>query len=309
MKLSYLYYTILEKPFFIDLRRVDSRAVLIDRLLSHDTDIDGRRLSQREPLAHCVATPIPGGTLVGPAASASDPTATATATLGNFDEAPEGSVAVIPLKGDMLKQGTWCSYGTEELASLLMEAVRSKKIIGTVLDVDSGGGSVDAIAPLLTAIGESRAAGKPVVAGCDLCASAAYWVACHTNRVVAVNDLSAEFGSIGVMMQFADYQKYYEERGIKVHTIYSDLSGYKNAPFEAALKGDYKAIKDEVLNPLARQFQQAVRSQRPALDEKTEGVLNGRMFFARDALKVGLIDRVGNGLQTAIDEVVSLSYN
>lgn len=308
MKLSHLYYTILEKPFFIDLRRVDSRAVLIDRLLSHDADIDGRRLSQLEPLAHCVATPIPGGTLVGSAVS-SVTSPTPTATLGSFDEAPEGSVAVIPLKGDMLKEGTWCSYGTEELASLLMEAVRSENIIGTVLDVDSGGGSVDAIAPLLTAIGESRAAGKPVVAGCDLCASAAYYVACHANRVVAVNDLSAEFGSIGVMIQFADYQKYYEERGIKIHTVYSDLSGYKNAPFEAALKGDYKAIKDEMLNPLAQQFQQAVRSQRPALDEKTEGVLNGRMFFARDALKVGLIDRVGNGLQTAIDEVVSLSYN
>jgi len=90
MKLSYLYYTILEKPFFIDLRRVDSRAVLIDRLLSHDADIDGRRLSQREPLAHCVATPIPGGTLVGPAASASDPTATATATATT-------AVGVVPM--------------------------------------------------------------------------------------------------------------------------------------------------------------------------------------------------------------------
>ena len=167
-------------------------------------------------------------------------------------------------------------------------------------------GAVDAIAPMLDAIAYSRQKGKPVVASCDLCASAAYYVACHCDEVVADNAISAEFGSIGVMMQFPDYAKYYEQKGIKIHTIYSDLSDWKNAPFEAARKGDYKAIRQEMLNPLARQFQEAVKSHRKDLKQEVEGILNGRVFYARQALEHGLIDEVGT-VEGATEQVRRLS--
>jgi protease-4 len=108
------------------------------------------------------------------------------------------------------------------------------------------------------------------------------------------------------MMQFPDYAKYYEEKGIKIHTIYSNLSTYKNAPFEAARKGEYASIKEEQLDPLARKFQEAVKSHRPDLDEKVEGILNGRMFYAQDALKHGLIDQIGTA-QEATDLVRRLA--
>lgn len=279
MAFSTLYYTILNKPFFIDLRRIDAQAVLIDKFLSRDiADMSGVRLSDSKPLMKA----------------------------GKYSDAPEGSVAVITLKGDMLKDGTMCSYGTEEIAAAMREAASSPKIIGIRLDMDSGGGAVDAIAPMLDAISFSQSQKKPVVACCDLCASACYYVACHCNEIIADNDISAEFGSIGVMMQFPDYAKYYEQKGIKVHTIYSDLSTHKNAPFEAALKGEYKSIKKEMLNPLAREFQQAVKSHRPNLDDKVDGILNGRMFFAKDALKYGLIDAIGNR-DAATEEVRRLA--
>lgn len=285
MAFSTLYYTILNKPFFIDLRRIDAQAVLIDKFLERDvTGFSAEKLSDKTPLLMTVVTPE------------------AKSTSGDFNKAPSGSVAVIALRGDMLKEGTMCSYGTEEIAAVIREAAASPKIIGIRLDIDSGGGAVDAIAPMLDAIRFCQDQGKPVVASCDLCASAAYYVACHCDEIIANNSISAEFGSIGVMIQFPDYAKYYEQKGIKVHTVYSDLSSYKNAPFEAALKGDYKSIREETLNPLARQFQQAVRNRRRNLDEKVDGILNGRMFFAADAKKHGLIDAIGNA-DTATEEV------
>lgn len=45
-----------------------------------------------------------------------------------------------------------------------------------------------------------------IVAACDLCASAAYYVAVHCNEIIAANTISVEFGSIGVMMSFMDYE-------------------------------------------------------------------------------------------------------
>ena len=291
MAFSTLYYTILNKPFFIDLRRIEAQAVLIDKFLEHDTSgFTAERLSDRQKIRRVFAA-------AGGSGTSADET---------FGHAPEGSVAVVDLKGDMLKEGTMCSYGTEEIAAIIREAACSKNIIGIRLDIDSGGGAVDAIAPMLDAIRYSQSKSKPVVASCDLCASAAYYVACHCDEIVADNQISAEFGSIGVMMQFPDYAKYYEDRGIKIHTIYSNLSDWKNAPFEAARKGDYKSIKEETLDPLARQFQEAVKARRPNLKQDTDGILNGRMFFASEALRVGLIDRVGTA-ETATEEVHRLS--
>ena len=279
MQFSTLYYTLLNKPFFVDVRRIEAQAVLIDKFLEHDIEgMSSSKLSDKQPIVRSMALP----------------SAYAQQTVsGDFGKAPEDSVAVVNLRGDMLKEGTMCSYGTEEIAAVIREAADAKNIIGVRLDIDSGGGAVDAIAPMLEAIAYCQSNEKPVVASCDLCASAAYYVACHCNRIVADNSLSAEFGSIGVMMQFPDYAKYYEQKGIKIHTIYSDLSGWKNAPFEAARKGDYASIKSEMLNPLALQFQETVKSHRPNLDQEVEGILNGRMFYAQDALKYGLIDQIG----------------
>lgn len=287
MAFSTLYYTILNKPFFIDVRRIDAQAVLIDKFLEHDVEgMNGDTLSKRQPILRMVA-----------AGHAQD---------NQFSKAPEGSVAVVQLRGDMMKEGTMCSYGTEEIAAVVREAADAKNIIGIRLDIDSGGGAVDAIAPMLDAIAFSQSKGKPVVAACDLCASAAYYVASHCDSIVAVNDISAEFGSIGVMMQFPDYAKYYEQKGIKIHTIYSDLSDYKNAPFEAARKGDYKAIKQEMLDPLARQFQEAVKSHRKNLKQDIDGIVAGRMFYARQALDYGLIDQIGT-TESATELVRKLS--
>ena len=110
----------------------------------------------------------------------------------------------------------------------------------------------------------------------DLCASAAYYVACYCNEIIASNNISSEFGSIGVMMSFMDYEKYYESNGVKQHTIYSDLSNYKNEPFELARKGEYEKIRSEELNPLARKFQEAVKHQRgDKLNQRSKGYLPG----------------------------------
>lgn len=286
MAFSTLYYTILNKPFFIDLRRIDAQAVLIDKFLNRDTlDMSSDKLSDNSPITRATDQTTSSPSYSGVEMKSGE---------NSFAKAPKDSVAVIPLRGDMLKEGTMCSYGTEEIAAVIREAADAKNIIGIRLDIDSGGGAVDAIAPMLEAIAYSQSKGKPVVACCDLCASAAYYVACHCNSIMADNDISAEFGSIGVMIQFADYAKYYEEKGIKIHTIYSSLSDYKNAPFEAARKGEYASIKAEQLDPLARRFQEAVKSHRQNLDQKVDGILNGRMFFAQDALTHGLIDQVGN---------------
>lgn len=224
----------------------------------------------------------------------------------SYDKAPEGSTAVIALKGTLLKYGTWCSYGADEIAARIREATAHPNISSIVLSIDSGGGACDAVAPLVSAIADARAAGVPVVASCDLCASAAYWIASACDRIIADNDISSEFGSIGVMCSFADARPMYEQMGYKFHEIYADQSVNKNEAFTLALTGDYSLIKNEVLNPLAVKFQEVVKANRPALEPDVPGILSGKVFYAGDALQNGLIDRIGS-LPEAVDIARKLS--
>lgn len=229
-------------------------------------------------------------------------TASSGETFSEFDKAPKGSTAIFPLKGTMLKYGTLCTYGTEEIAARMLEAGLHRNIGSVILDIDSGGGAVDAVAPVVHAVEKIRNAGKPVIASIDLAASAAYWAASACDRVIANNSISAEAGSIGVMLSFWDVAPYYEEMGMKFHSIYAPESDWKNRGFELALEGKYDEIKQEELSPLALAFQNAVKKNREGkLNLEVPGLLNGRMFFAQNAKnatlnakEVGLIDEVGD---------------
>ena len=278
MAFSTLYSAVCRGKWFLRFQDVESNIPLVDKLLERSmAKDDGDNLSEKKPLAY---------TFYHKGAKAK--------SNNSFSDAPKGSAAVIPVHGTMLKYGTLCSYGTTEYADMVREAVDSDNISSLILDIDSGGGAVDAIAPLTDAIRYAQSKGKAVVAYCDLCASAAYYVACYCNEIIASNEVSSEFGSIGVMMSFADYTKYYENAGIKIHTVYSNLSDYKNRPFELARKGEYDKIRDEELDPLAVEFQAVVKANRPKLKDDTEGILRGRMFYARQAVEVGLADSTGS---------------
>ena len=277
MAFSSLYSAVLRGKWLNSFRDVEANHILVKLLLDKGVDQeDATKLSEKSPI---VVSAI---------------SESATKSGNDFEGAPQDSVAVIGIQGSMLKYGSYCNYGTTEMAEMINKAADSPKITGILLDIDSGGGSVDAIAPLIDAIQYAQKRNKSVVAYCDLCASAAYYVACFCDEIVASNSISSEFGSIGVMMSFPDYAKYYDNAGVKIHTVYSDLSTYKNAPFEAAKEGNYDAIKTEELNPIARGFQETVKNKRgDKLDLKVEGIIAGRMFFADDAKKNGLIDSIG----------------
>ncbi|MBD3630505.1 S49 family peptidase [Cyclobacterium sp.] len=225
-----------------------------------------------------------------------------------YDGAPEGSVAIIPVKGNMMKYGTMCEYGTTEIASFMKDAVTHKNIGAIVLDIDSGGGAVDAVAPLVDVTHLAKATGKPVVASVDMACSAAYWIASEADYIVADNGISAEVGSIGVMMSLVNMKAYYEEKGINFHHIYSNESSEKNKPFELAMEGKYELIREEELDPLARGFQKTVKTNRAGkLNTQAKGILNGKTYFADEALSVGLIDRVGT-CTTAVEIAIAKSH-
>lgn len=278
MKSNYLITTLLRGKWFIDHRIDLETGEIIDKLLNRQFAGQTNILSDNKPFSFSIISS--GGAI--PVADEIP------------DEIPKDTTAVFLVEGTMLKNGSLSHYGTTEIAAVIQKAATHKKISSIVLRFDSGGGAVDSIAPLAEVIQLAQANGKPVVASCDLCASAAYFVATYCDEIHADNDISAEFGSIGVMMSFRDYQKYYEKSGITEHRVYSNLSEHKNQPLELALQGKYDLIKTEMLDPLARKFQEIVLKNMPSIKADTEGILSGKTFYAAEALENGMIHAIGD---------------
>lgn len=234
------------------------------------------------------------------------------ATKVNMDSAndvpdfPMGTVAIVNLKGELTKYDSMCNYGASSIANLVKYLGDCKNISGLVLDVDGPGGAVNAIAVMIEAIQYVQANGKPVVVHGDLVASAHLYVAVYADHFMLDNIIGSRAGSIGTLIQFADYSKKLEDKGIKLRTIYAPQSTHKNIEFEQAKEGNDEPMKNNVLAPLAQNFMDAVRTQRAGkLNEEVDGILNGAMFFGGDAVKYGLADSIGT-LNDAIQRTLDL---
>lgn len=204
---------------------------------------------------------------------------------------PEGSVAMVNMMGAVIKYGDWCTYGADEIVDALKKADKNPNIKGIIFNIDGPGGAVSAIGPFLQFAKEKT---KPVVGLADACMSLHYWTAVSVcDYIMADNDVSARFGSVGVVSSFQDAKPYWEEKGIVFHEIYPPESENKNEAFRLALEGKYEMIIEEHLSPIAQKFQSAVRAGRPNLKEE-KGVLNGKTYDADKALGLGMIDGIGS---------------
>lgn len=204
---------------------------------------------------------------------------------------PKGTVAVVDMIGALIKYGDWCTYGADEIVSILEANDANPNIVAQVLNIDGPGGAVSAISPFVE-FGRTKT--KPVIGLLDMCCSAHLYAAVSCcDHLMAANNISATIGSIGVVLSFVDNRAYLEKLGYKFHEIYPAESEHKNQSFKLALEGKYDMIKEEMLSPMAKKFQNDVRAARPNLKEEP-GVLTGKTFGADKALEVGLIDSIGS---------------
>ncbi|WP_372744292.1 S49 family peptidase [Lutibacter sp.] len=217
---------------------------------------------------------------------------------------PKGSIAVVKMIGEVVKYGDFCVYGADEIVAALTQANNMKNVLATIFIIDGPGGSVSSIGPFQYFAKNIKS--KPIIGLCDQALSLHYWTAVEVcDHIMADNNVSARFGSVGVVLTFADNRKAMEEKGIKFHEVYPVESEYKNKAFALAREGKYEMIREEFLSPLAKNFQSRVKANRPNLLEEV-GVLSGKTFFADEALRLGMIDSIG-GMQSAVRQAVILS--
>lgn len=222
------------------------------------------------------------------------------ASSGESNE-QEDQINIVPMRGTIFKHDAMCGpVGTRTLASRLISADKDPSVIGHIIVTESGGGQAAAVPEMADAI---RSLKKPVVSWIDgMSASAAYYINSYCSHIMASRPTD-EIGCIGTLIQLHGLPRFGKmEDGSIVARIYADGADEKNIEYEKALEGDFKLIKDRLLNPHNEQFKADVRANRSAVKDD---MLTGRTYPASELVGT-LIDSIGT-LNDAIQKVMELS--
>lgn len=219
-------------------------------------------------------------------------------------------------------------YGTiedpRETLSQIKYFTDMKKVKAIVLSIDSPGGSVGASQEIYRQLKKSRESGKIIVAAMGgTAASGAYYIAAAADLIVA--NPGTVTGSIGVIMSFFSAEKLLDKAGVKFTTIktgeFKDTGSFSRPSTERE-RAYLKGVADDVLD----QFVQDVADNRFGViaaahkfinkdEEKLkkmtvklirEKIADGRIFTGRQALELGLVDKLGN-IDDAIEEAALMA--
>jgi protease IV len=177
----------------------------------------------------------------------------------------------------------------------LLEVVRSAgkdaSVKALIVTIDSPGGSVSGGESLYRAIA-GVAEKKPVVAVMGgLGASAGYMIAMPANRVFARETTIT--GSIGVLMETGEMSGLLEKLGISAEAITSGPLKDQPSLTRPLTPAGREALKAIVLD-MYDQFVTMVATGRHMDPDAVRALADGRAYTGRQALKLGLIDAIGD---------------
>jgi signal peptide peptidase SppA len=208
-----------------------------------------------------------------------------------------GQIAVIPVWGlighranELRDVSSAVGTSTEILSAQIEAAIADPAVTSIVLDIDSPGGGVFGVEEVADTIRAARAQ-KPIIAVSNaLAASAAYWIASAASEVVVTP--SGLVGSIGVYSMHEDHSKELAEAGIDVTLIRAGKFKAEDNPF-GPLTDDARAAIQERVDAYYALFTRDVAKGRGAsIDAVRNGFGEGRVVGAKEAVDLGLADRV-----------------
>ncbi|HVN98900.1 MAG TPA: signal peptide peptidase SppA [Steroidobacteraceae bacterium] len=202
------------------------------------------------------------------------------------------AVGVIMASGEMYNGNQPAgTIGGESTAALLRQARQDDAIKAVVLRIDSPGGSVLAAEQIYREVQLLRAAGKPVIASMGrLAASGGYYIAAPADEIIAsANTIT---GSIGVFATVPTFDRTLAKLGVHVDGVGTTaLSG--SLRLDRPLQPDIAAVLQSSVDHSYAQFVERVASGRRKTPAAIDAIAQGRVWAGRDALRLGLVDRIG----------------
>ncbi len=216
----------------------------------------------------------------------------------------KNKVAVIYADGEILSgiqpSGT---IGGETMSELLQNAIEDTNIKAVVLRINSPGGSAFSSEKIRQQILALKSEHKKVVVSMGgIAASGGYWISSAADYIYA--SPTTLTGSIGIFGMYIS-----ADQALKKIGIYND--GLATTPFAGLsptrpLNPALSDILQLGIEAGYKRFLQVVAEGRHMTISQVDKVAQGRVWTGKDALKLGLVDKLGN-LSDAINKAGELA--
>lgn len=225
----------------------------------------------------------------------------------NVRKGGRDKIAVIYAEGDIVDGiGDNTQIGGETFRAMIRKARLDKDVKAIVLRVNSGGGSALASDIIWRELRMAREEDKkPVVVSMgDVAASGGYYIACGADSIFAHPNTIT--GSIGVFGVIPNMQGFFNEKlGVTFDGV--STAPYADAPTVVKpLDEKERQLVQWGVERVYAQFKQRVATGMARDTAYVETIAQGRVWSGADALRIGLVDRLGT-LQDGISSAARLA--
>ncbi len=186
---------------------------------------------------------------------------------------------------------------------LLDQYSRDNSIGAILLRIDSPGGSVGPSQEIFREVIKIRQHKVVVASLGSTAASGGYYVACAANKIMA--NPGTLTGSIGVIMEFMNVRRLYEQIGLSSNVVksgkYKDMGAWSRD-----LTVEERKLLQDVVDDVQNQFVEAIAEGRGLDPASIRPIADGRIFTGSQALEYDLVDKLGNYLDS-IDYAAKLA--
>ncbi len=220
------------------------------------------------------------------------------------ESSSKNKIAIIYAQGDIGSgEGDVNTVGEGSMRRSLQEARKDKKIKAIVLRIDSPGGSALTSELIWREIELTKKVKPVIVSMGNLAASGGYYIACNANTIFAENNTIT--GSIGVFGLLPNFTELTTKMGINSEQVSTNANATDYSIFRP-LSENYKFVAQEGVEKIYNTFVSRVAAGRKMSFSQVDAIAQGRVWSGSEALKIGLVDRIG-GLDSAVEYAASLA--
>lgn len=198
-------------------------------------------------------------------------------------------IAAIYIEGEIEELNY--TYDQKWLLNTIKELKEDEKNLGIALFINSPGGAVYEADEVYLALKDYKKEGKKIYTYMGaLAASGGYYISCASNKIYANRNTLT--GSIGVISgQVLDATDMMDKIGLKSETIHAGRN--KNmGNFNEPISDEQRAILQEIADECYDQFTGIVADDRKIPLDKVKELADGRIYTAKQALELKLIDKI-----------------
>lgn len=218
-------------------------------------------------------------------------------------------IAVIYAYGGIDTEDGTDGIVSEDLVKTIYDVSKEKSVKSVVLRVNSPGGSAFGSEQILNAVRELKKEKPVIVSMGDYAASGGYYIACLADTIVA--QPTTLTGSIGIFGVIPNIQGLYSKLGLSTDGVKTNKMS-DAVSINRAFTPEERNLMQNYVNRGYELFVARCAEGRKKTPEEIKTIAEGRVWTGEDALKIGLVDKLGtmkDAVEIAAKKAKIKNYN